>query len=78
MLVQVNGNAYECSDKMAKTMISMAQISFKVAKVKYAIVALERNGFMEMKKETYKTMESFLSNKFAYEKKGFKVHYYVR
>ena len=71
-ILQVNGNVYELSDTMKKAVIKMAQDKFKGQN---AIVAVEKDGVVEMKRDVFVNNQNFNRKIMEYNKAGFLVHY---
>ena len=71
MKVIIGESVYDLSENMSRATIETAA---KLLRDSIAIYAIEKNGVVEMKNETYESNEKLKDAVFDYEKEGFKVH----
>lgn len=70
MRVLINGNVYEVGRKAFRSILDIASKS-----VSCGVYAVGRDGFCEMKKETFHTQEEMNKKIEEYQKQGFKVYF---
>jgi translation elongation factor P/translation initiation factor 5A len=73
-IVTVNGHTYQMSAKALKVIENMAREAFVKTKQR-GIIALEKDNYVIMMKETYDTQELLDKAILDYTVKGFKVRY---
>lgn len=70
MRVILNKTVYEMTRKQFRGVLGIAKKS-----VKMGIYAVEKNGIVEMKNETFDSKEDLVKSVAEYAKNGFKVYY---
>jgi hypothetical protein len=71
----VNSNLYEASQSLIDLCIKMAVDHYKT---KNAILAVEKNNIVEMKRNTYKSQMDLYKVIREYTEQGFSVHYNLK
>ena len=70
MRVLINRNVYEVGRKAFRSILDIASES-----VSRGIYAVDKDGFCEMKKETFRTQEEMNKKIAEYQKYGFRVYF---
>lgn len=75
MLVLVNDKTYDIQDKrIINNMLKMAKDALKW---KNAIYAVEKSGYLEMRKDVFPTKQELLHEVVKLTKSGYNVHYNI-
>jgi len=72
MKILVNGNLYEGNQNIVEVVVKMA--TDKVRGSGFAIVAVQKEGMIEMKKDMFPSKVELYTRKKEYEDAGFKVY----
>lgn len=70
MRVLINDHVYEMGHKTFRGVLDIAKKS-----VPHGIYAVSKDGFCEMKKETFQTQEEMNKRIVEYQKQGFRVYF---
>lgn len=73
MLIYINGNVYEGDRQYADAILKVAKEKYKKERSN-AIYGVEKNGMLEMKRETFLSSKLMQEKSAEYRKVGFKVH----
>ncbi len=72
MIVQINGHSYHMDNDSFKKMVS--QIKKSIPK-KPTLIAVEKDGYAEMRNDVYKTQKDLTNAVVKWNKKGYKTKY---
>jgi len=72
MIILVNGNTYEGGQAVADVVIKIAKDKLRGSG--FGIVAIEKRGLLEMKKDMFPSKVELYARKKEYEDAGFKVY----
>ena len=72
MIVQINGHSYQMDNDSFKKMIS--QVKKSIPK-KPTLIALEKDGFVELRNDVFKTQKDLTSAVVKWNREGYKAKY---
>lgn len=78
MIVNVNGTTYDMGKEAVKVCLDMAKKALLDSGAEYAIVGLQKKGFLDMRRDIFFSEVTFNKAKAGYRAIGFIVHCAVK